>query len=485
MSLRNMSDEEQLRAKQEILVMDGVNHPNVVKFRESFASETSVDIVMEYCDSGTLEDLIERQRCEGKPFPADVLIEWMAELLCALAHIHDKRIMHRDLKTSNIYVTSKNHLKLGDFGVCTILSNANEKAESMIGTPLYFAPEVCQSEFYDERSDVWSLGVVFYEMCTLRRPFDACNLFVLIQNILNEKPPPFNTGLDAAFEEIVFKMLSKDPTARPTAQELINVHLEVPKSHPSHPSQVPARSRLAQQYFGPELHFTKPWPPQEAAEARAHEEDKEKEWNRKESQIGLFRELQRTTYGIPEKLIKDPKKTPIKAGEPRLVRKTPPASKNKAVVRQPECKVAPKARNPKASSPEVCNAKNKTAGGVVMPLVLAESQSNNFSIQDLQQDVMRRRTQMFGETKSASYLSDARVAVQMRDDSWALSCEKTRPGTSGARNGKAVLSSSSFTEELAELFLRHGNSGHAIGLDELDAAALMLSQYKLSNYGLH
>ncbi|EKF32920.1 serine/threonine-protein kinase Nek1, putative,protein kinase, putative, partial [Trypanosoma cruzi marinkellei] len=170
-SLESVGNEERLRAKKEILVMNDVDHPNIVKFRESFSGANSVNIIMEHCES-TLEELIEQRQADGgEPFPEDVIIEWMAELLCALAYLHSRSILHRDIKTSNIFITRKNHVKLGDFGVCTVLTSTSVAARSMIGTPLYFSPEVCEEEPYDQRSDVWSLGVVFYEMCTLRRPF--------------------------------------------------------------------------------------------------------------------------------------------------------------------------------------------------------------------------------------------------------------------------------------------------------------------------
>ncbi|RNF03998.1 serine/threonine-protein kinase NEK1 [Trypanosoma rangeli] len=256
-SLESIGDEEKLRAKKEILVMNGVDHPNIVRFRESFSGTNSVNIVMEHCAS-TLEELIGRQQAEGgQPFPEDIIIEWMAELLCALAYLHSRSIVHRDLKTSNIFLTEKNHVKLGDFGVCTVLTSTSVAAHSMIGTPLYFSPEVCEGEDYDQRSDMWSLGVVFYEMCTLRHPFEAQHLPGLIQQILTKAVTPFNTGLDARFEAIVRGMLNKDPRDRPTAQDLIDNHLVVPVSHPSHPSQKPSRGRLIQQYYGPELAFSR------------------------------------------------------------------------------------------------------------------------------------------------------------------------------------------------------------------------------------
>ncbi|CCW59751.1 unnamed protein product [Phytomonas sp. EM1] len=258
-SLSNMTEKDRLQIKQEIFVMDKIDHPNVVKFKESFTGDSSVNIIMEYCECDTLEQLIERRRGKGRPFAEDLLVEWMAELLCALAYIHSKGILHRDIKTSNIFVTRKNHFKLGDFGVSTFLENNEAGDWRMIGTPLNFAPEVCESATYNERSDVWSLGVVFYEMCTLRPPFEAHNLFSLFEKILTADVAPFQPGLSLRLEEIVREMLNKNPAQRPTAQELIHEHWRVSASHPSHPSQNPQRGRLTQQLYGPETSSAKGW----------------------------------------------------------------------------------------------------------------------------------------------------------------------------------------------------------------------------------
>ncbi|CCW67269.1 unnamed protein product [Phytomonas sp. Hart1] len=257
MLFSNMSEKDSMRVKREILVMKWVDHPNVVKFKESFAGSNSISIVMEYCECGTLEGLIEQQRCRRRPFAEDLLVEWMAELLCALAYIHSKGILHRDIKASNIFVTRKNHLKLGDFGESTPLTNDDGGSWGMIGTPLNFAPEVCEGAAYNERSDVWSLGVVFYEMCALRPPFEAFNLFSLLQQILTADVEPFWMGLSPHLEEIVREMLNKNPDHRPTAQGLINEHLMVPASHPSHPFQNPQMGRLTQQLYGPGPSYAK------------------------------------------------------------------------------------------------------------------------------------------------------------------------------------------------------------------------------------
>ena len=517
MSLANMSDEEQLRAKQEIIVMDEVDHPNVVKFRESFSDpvDNTVDIVMEYCEFGTLEGLIERQRYEGHPFPTDVLLEWMAELLCGLAHIHSKRILHRDLKSSNIFVTSKNHLKLGDFGVCTILGFPNAKAESMIGTPLYFAPEVCNNEAYDERSDVWSLGVVFYEMCTLRRPFEGDNLFSLIQQILESEIPPFNNGVSSSLEGLVRLMLDRDPTRRPTAQELIDVHLEVPPSHPSHPSQKPSTGRLLQQFSGPELHYTKPWPPPAGtivpgnAPKKATMNSATGEWIHTGGALDVFVELERTTHGIGKgrkaesgaKLAAPAASASASASSASHASPRSAASASKAKSKKPAKRVAitrpataPSAKHPPGHvSHHVPRHTPKTPTKSPATKPRKEDTLNtpaSFTMRDLQLDIQRRRSQMFGDDANA-LTNDVPVVIELPNGgsfAQALDTIRSSRGLSDTRGSSldeaTVKEASSFLADIAAVLDKHTANGKRIELEYLDDAACLLSQYKFLNYGL-
>lgn len=500
MSLANMSDEEQLRAKQEIIVMDEVDHPNVVKFRESFSDpvDNTVDIVMEYCEFGTLESLIERQRYEGRPFPTDVLLEWMAELLCGLAHIHSKRILHRDLKSSNIFVTSKNHLKLGDFGVCTILAFPNAKAESMIGTPLYFAPEVCNNEAYDERSDVWSLGVVFYEMCTLRRPFEGDNLFSLIQQIIDSEIEPFNNGIPSQLEGLVRLMLDRDPTRRPTAQELIDVHLEVPPSHPSHPSQKPSSGRLLQQYSGPELQYKKKWPPPPGAVVpgsstkKAAKSSTTGEWIHTGSALDVFVELQRTTHGIPnvKKAEPAPKATPAASASPRPSTGSVKAKAEKTMKRAVSERVVSKTSSTKhAVVSSTTISKSAERSQPPKPEDTLSSSTASITMRDLQLDIQRRRSQMFGDDAN-TVTNDVPVVIELPGGSFAQALDTVRSSRalsdtrSSAIEEATVKETSSFLADIAAVLDRHTANGKQVELEHLDDAACLLSQYKFLNYGL-
>ena len=87
-----------------------------------------------------------------------------------------KRIIHRDIKSHNIFLMKDGSVKLGDFGIVKVLENTKSKAATVIGTPYYFSPEMCKGESYDEKTDVWSLGVLLYEMCALEYPFTGKNI---------------------------------------------------------------------------------------------------------------------------------------------------------------------------------------------------------------------------------------------------------------------------------------------------------------------
>ena len=108
----------------------------------------------------------------------------------ALEYIHRRKILHRDLKTQNVFLTENNTVKLGDFGISKVLENTTDFASSVQGTPYYMSPEVCQSKPYNYTSDVWSLGCILYELCTLKHAFSGENLLGLVFKIVQEKHEP-------------------------------------------------------------------------------------------------------------------------------------------------------------------------------------------------------------------------------------------------------------------------------------------------------
>ena len=184
-----MTEKDKQDVYREIQILAEVNHPNIVKFKENYEEGNMLWIVMEYADGGDLGYRIKEQRKKATDsgpvyFDEQLIMMWFLQICMALKHLHDSHILHRDLKTANIFLTSKNVVKLGDFGISTVLNNTMAVAHTVCGTPYYFSPEICQNRPYGSKSDVWALGIVLYEMATLRRPFNAKGLKELMRKIV-------------------------------------------------------------------------------------------------------------------------------------------------------------------------------------------------------------------------------------------------------------------------------------------------------------
>lgn len=145
-------------------------------------------IVMDYCENGDLYQALKKRR--GQLLPESQILDWFVQICLAVKHVHDRKILHRDLKTQNIFVAGSGILKLGDFGVAKVLTHTDALAATAVGTPYYLSPEICRNQRYSSKSDIWSLGCVLYEMTTMKHAFDANSLQLLIQKIVKGQFPP-------------------------------------------------------------------------------------------------------------------------------------------------------------------------------------------------------------------------------------------------------------------------------------------------------
>jgi NIMA (never in mitosis gene a)-related kinase len=118
-------------------------------------------------------------------------------------------------------LTGNNTVKMGDFGISKVLESTTQVAMTVVGTPYYLAPEACQSEPYTTKSDIWALGCVIYELCSLTQPFQADNLLGLVFKIVQDEPAPLSPTYSEELRNLVVKMLSKDQTKRPTAKQIL------------------------------------------------------------------------------------------------------------------------------------------------------------------------------------------------------------------------------------------------------------------------
>ena len=208
-------------------ILKGLKHPNIIHFREVQTDNNYLYIIMDYADGGDLSMKIKQQN--GVLFPEDKILDWFTQICLAIKHIHDRKILHRDIKSQNIFLMSNGQVKLGDFGIAKCLDKTMDKAKTYIGTPYYLSPEIINSQPYGFQSDIWSLGVLLYEMCALKMPFDASNLPQLYFKIINCNYQPLNNIYSEGLKKLVKDMLNESYLKRPTIKQILNNPLIKPR----------------------------------------------------------------------------------------------------------------------------------------------------------------------------------------------------------------------------------------------------------------
>ena len=218
--LSNLSEEEKKEAMNEVTVLSALKHPYITQYIESFTENKNLYIIMEYADGGDLSLKIERQH--GKLFTEDEILNLFTQIALAIKYIHDRKILHRDLKGQNVFLTKKGEVKLGDFGIAKVLDHTMQFCKTQIGTPFYLSPEICEGKNYNSKTDIWSLGCLLYEMCTLKHAFNGRNINNLLMNIVRGNFTPISSNYSPELRALVTSLLAKDPAKRPSANQIIN-----------------------------------------------------------------------------------------------------------------------------------------------------------------------------------------------------------------------------------------------------------------------
>ena len=174
---------------------------------------------MEFADEGDLEKKIKNNLKKRLNFEENTIWNWIIQLLKGIKYLHDNRIMHRDLKCANIFLMKNGLLKLGDLNVSKFAKFG--MANTQTGTPYYCSPEIWKEKPYDYKSDIWSLGCIIYEICSLRPPFRGTSLSGLKNNVLNGHYLPIPSNYSNDLNIIISKILVIDPTKRASANELL------------------------------------------------------------------------------------------------------------------------------------------------------------------------------------------------------------------------------------------------------------------------
>ncbi|KAJ8265410.1 hypothetical protein COCON_G00145090 [Conger conger] len=220
LNLRTSSKRERRAAEQEAQLLSQLRHPNIVTYRESWEGEDcQLYIVMGFCEGGDLYHRLRQQK--GELLHERQVVEWFVQIAMALQYLHEKHILHRDLKTQNIFLTKTNIIKVGDLGIARVLENQNDMASTLIGTPYYMSPELFSNKPYNYKSDVWALGCCVYEMATLKHAFNAKDMNSLVYRIVGGKLPEMPSKYNPQLGELIKSMLSKKPEERPEVKHIL------------------------------------------------------------------------------------------------------------------------------------------------------------------------------------------------------------------------------------------------------------------------
>ncbi len=203
-----------------------LNHPNIVKVYAAIAEAGQHYIIMEYVQGGSLRDLLDQQ----PQLPLPRVLSIAIDVADALTRTHRLNIIHRDLKPANVLLAQDGSPRLTDFGLAFLDDGANlTQSGALVGTLDYIPPEACQGKALDKRMDIWSFGVMLFEMLAGQRPFTGSNLYATITAILTTPTPDlfrFRPDVNDALADLVYRMLQKDPQQRIPSSRLVGAELE-------------------------------------------------------------------------------------------------------------------------------------------------------------------------------------------------------------------------------------------------------------------
>ena len=222
-----LSPSEQSEALREAKILEKLHHPNIIRFHDVYRTrKNKLCIVMEYADGG---DLAARIQGRHESMGEEAVLDYFVQICLAVKHIHDKKIVHRDLKSQNVFLRTTGEVKIGDFGIAKVMSHTSDQARSIVGTPYYISPEIVQNQPYSFKSDIWALGVLLYEMCALKLPFQALSIHALAVMIMKGEYASLPASFSQEMRNLLSSLLTLDPIQRPSISEVLSVPILEPR----------------------------------------------------------------------------------------------------------------------------------------------------------------------------------------------------------------------------------------------------------------
>ncbi|CAK9109568.1 unnamed protein product [Durusdinium trenchii] len=223
-SVKDMEEKQRRMCFEEIALLQKVRHECVaqlVDFVWASKDMLSYWIVLKFYPGGDVQSEIDTCRENQLELPIGKVKNWVTQLCMALKHVHKLRIVHRDVKGSNMFISGARNIVLGDFGVSKQLTESEQKAMTSVGSPMYMAPEWWDGRGGTANSDMWSVGVVLFELMALHRPFEAQNVLSLVHKITTEEPAALPEDADPQLSSLAMQLLDKRPERRPSAAEVL------------------------------------------------------------------------------------------------------------------------------------------------------------------------------------------------------------------------------------------------------------------------
>ena len=211
--------------KNESLILSKIHSPYILKFYDSFFYKNCLNIITEYCSAGDLSDYLSMYISHKKKMSEKLIWKLFIQICLGLYYLHSHKILHRDIKTKNIFLNDDFSIKIGDLGIAKILENTSSYAYTFIGTPYYLSPELCKDLPYNDKSDVWSLGCVLYEMTTLKHPFEGKTKVEIYEKIINSNYEGIDKYYSLELRRIIDLLLIKDEKKRPKISDILTLSI--------------------------------------------------------------------------------------------------------------------------------------------------------------------------------------------------------------------------------------------------------------------
>ena len=197
----------------------------IIKYYDSFYYKNDIYIISEYAEKGDFHNYIRKLRLRNKKLSNHWICRFLLQVCIGINYLHKNKVIHRDIKASNIYLDKDYNVKIGDFGIAKPFDKVM-LANTCIGSPYYMSPELFKEEQYSEKTDIWSLGCFLYELITFNHPFEAHNLANLTYKVTTTPYPRiYCSDNNAFFNNLLDKMLNKDQCRRCSAEDIINNQL--------------------------------------------------------------------------------------------------------------------------------------------------------------------------------------------------------------------------------------------------------------------